>query len=412
LAFWGIVRFAEEGRCRFLLVGSFASTLLLLSSNHISLITIPLILIMITWLAVSNRSWRVFWRGQLCLIFGLGLSAYYLMPALLERELVHIERELESGGFIYKEHFLYPSQWLSSSWGYGGSVPGPDDQMSFAFGPIHLLMVGVGLLLMRQVWKLSPRSGILLTSMLFLLLAAIFFTLTVSEFFWNYLSILHNLQFPWRFMSLVAFAASFIVGFPFILLSAHNEQLSNILMAGLIAGLLFYAIPKANPLHYHDSQDTDFSPGNIALGGVKANILDMFEPRWVIYDPKSPPTSAAVLLSGEGVVSGSRISPTHLRLDALLSAESRLRVNLHYYPGWTLVVEGEERSFSFGNRFGLIEFRLEPGKHTIDLVFKDTPSRVASKLLSLLALFLMIGWCAASFYLTNRHSSKQHRMAW
>ena len=44
--------------------------------------------------------------------------------------------------YSYRLHFVYPGQFLLPGWGYGYSMPGPNDGMSFQLGvPIFLLAV-------------------------------------------------------------------------------------------------------------------------------------------------------------------------------------------------------------------------------------------------------------------------------
>ena len=52
---------------------------------------------------------------------------------------------------LYSNHFVYLHQLFYSPWGYGFSVPGPNDGMSFALGWSHLLLVVV-------VWVWISRS--------------------------------------------------------------------------------------------------------------------------------------------------------------------------------------------------------------------------------------------------------------
>ena len=77
---------------------------------------------------------------------GFGLSAYFWAPALWERSSVQME-SLREGAFSYSVHFVYPMQLLYSPWGYGVSVAGPGDGMSFMLGPVHLVLAAASLIL-------------------------------------------------------------------------------------------------------------------------------------------------------------------------------------------------------------------------------------------------------------------------
>ena len=72
-------------------------------------------------------------------------------------------------------------------------------------------------------------------------------------------------------------------------------------------------------------------------------------------------------------------------------AESRLRLNTFYFPGWTLYVDGVERPIDYSNPQGVMEFSLGSGLHGVKFVFEDTPVRAWAGRLSLLALLLLLG---------------------
>src|SRR5207249_3545009 len=101
LALWGLYRFAEGGRYPFLLTGALALALLLLSSNPVALITFPFLALLPAWLAWAAGSRRPLLRGAWCVALGLGLSAFFWLPALAERNFVHLHRLLE-GFFTYR----------------------------------------------------------------------------------------------------------------------------------------------------------------------------------------------------------------------------------------------------------------------------------------------------------------------
>ena len=56
---------------------------------------------------------------------------------------MHLDRRLEVSDF--HDHFLYIQQLFFSHWAYEDSVPGPEDGMDFAIGPIHLLLLAASL---------------------------------------------------------------------------------------------------------------------------------------------------------------------------------------------------------------------------------------------------------------------------
>jgi hypothetical protein len=387
-AFWGLYRFARDGRPLPLLAGAVSVGLLLLCSNPLALITFPVLLLLLAWLAFAARRGRVLLRGLWCLGLGLGLSAFFWLPALVERRYVQVSRLLE-GYLDYRQHFVYLGQFFHSPWGYGLSVPGTQDGMSFALGPVHLLLALAALLLVWRVRQVPRRvKGAVWFSLVILLLAA-FLASRGASFFWAWLPLLQYLEFPWRLLSLAAVSTAFLCGFPFLLIPAGRDRLAAALMAILVASLFLFGFPHARPERFLDVLDADYSPQAIRERGLAVTTAREYEPIWV-QQPPQPATASVTLVEGQARLLSARPSPTHFEIQADVLEEARLRVNTFYFPGWTLYVDGSERNIDHRNPQGVIEFSLEPGEHQVQLLFRDTPIRLWSSRLSLLALFLLV----------------------
>ena len=89
--------------------------------------------------------------------FALGglLGAIFMAPLLLERRFI-AEASWLHDTYYYGRHFVFPSQFLSSFWGFGYSVEGAADGMSFQLGLMQVLGAAVGAL---AVFSRSSRRG-------------------------------------------------------------------------------------------------------------------------------------------------------------------------------------------------------------------------------------------------------------
>ncbi len=74
---------------------------------------------------------------------GLGLSAAFWLPAFVERQYVRVDQWFD-GRYAYRGHFVELTQFFSPAWGFGVSIPGPDDAISFQIGAaiLHLRRAG------------------------------------------------------------------------------------------------------------------------------------------------------------------------------------------------------------------------------------------------------------------------------
>jgi hypothetical protein len=311
------------------------------------------------------------------------------------------------GYLNYRHHFVYPLQFFHSPWGYGLSLPGPGDEMSFALGPVHLLLAAAALVL---AWRIRPPRGrgrLLVLFSLVLLLAAAFMASRGALFLWERLPLLQYLEFPWRFLSLAAVSTALLCGFPFLLIPPENRRLANALMAVLIVGLCLFGLSQAKPEAFLDVQEADYSPQAIAERGLAVTTAREYEPVWVQEWPTSPAAAPVTLVAGDARVLSAKPSPTHVEIQADVVEEARLRVNFFYFPGWTLFVDGAERNLEVSSPQGLIEFPLEPGSHQVQVLFRDTPVRQWGTRLSLLAMVLLILWLTEA----HRRRGSRDRMA-
>jgi hypothetical protein len=387
-AFWGVERFIQGSKFLSYCVGPFSIGLLLLCSNPVSLIAIPALVLYIIFLAYTNHSQKRFLRGILCLALGLGLSAFFWLPALVERRFTHLERLLE-GYLNYTNHFVYPWQLINSPWGYGISVPGPQDGMSFAIGPMYLLLSIVAILIIWRFRLLELRYRMLVIFSLVLLLLACFFATTPSQFIWDRLPLLQYLEFPWRLLTLVAFSTALLFGLPLFML--HDKpKLAGFLAVLLIGGIFISGIIHAKPNSYLDIKETDYIPQSISSKGISVTTAEEYEPIWVQQRPSVPMKELVTLLDGEARWTSNKLSPTHYTLQVNAANQTRLGISIFYFPGWNLSIDGTEQAIDYQNPQGLITFTIEPGEHQVTLIFANTPIRNLSSAISLLAIVLLL----------------------
>jgi hypothetical protein len=145
--------------------------------------------------------------GRIGLGAALGalVSAFQWLPALAERPLVYIDSVRGILAFDYHDQFVAWWQWLSPLWGYHGSFPGTNDDMSFQIGPVHVAAIGLGALALAR----SPRGARRLPAWgLTTAAGALFMTVPASLAVWEAIDPLKYVQFPWRFLMPAALAGS------------------------------------------------------------------------------------------------------------------------------------------------------------------------------------------------------------
>lgn len=379
-AWWGLYQYAVQARAHYLPLAAAATALLMLSSNPVALISLPMLGLMLLIFGFGLRRWQILARGGLGLALGMGLSAFFWLPALLERDFVHTSRLLQ-GHLNYQNHFVEAWQLIHSAWGYGVSLPGDGDGMSFAIGYAHLTLALLALGVMWHMRHTRPTL-LMMATMLIVFGIAAFMSLRQASFIWDRIQLLQYLEYAWRFLSLVAFSTAFLSGALLGPIQAKRAHLTALLSFGLI----LFNITHAKPQTFTALNEADFSPADIAARYVATTTALEYEPIWVRERPNTPAKANLVFVQGEGRIVSKSIAPIQHDYMLEISKEARLRDNTFYFPGWALYIDGVKTPIEVNEPYGLIEFALPRGTYTVKLVFEPTPIRIWASRLSWLAL--------------------------
>ena len=200
------------------------------------------------------------WSGAAVLLAG-GLSAFYVIPALGERDLIRMDA-LTAGYFDYRNHFVEPAQWMRFDWGFGASVRGPGDGMSFQVGVVQWSLIAAALAcsLAAAVRKRLTRDDWDLLFWLGVIAFALFMTTAASMPVWNATPELSYLQVPWRFLMLVAVACGCLAS---NLVSRLDRPPARVLAVTIAVALQLVASrDQRRPAHYLPRQAMDIDrPG-------------------------------------------------------------------------------------------------------------------------------------------------------
>ena len=85
---------------------------------------------------------------------GIGLSAFYALPSILELDAVRI-RGMTTGYQDFHRHFVHPAAWFDWVWGYAPSGSGESGQVSTQIGIVQWMVVAAAL---AGVTASSPRG--------------------------------------------------------------------------------------------------------------------------------------------------------------------------------------------------------------------------------------------------------------
>ena len=231
LVFWAFFELVRRPRFGPLVAAAAAYTAMILSSNVLLLVVTPVLVSMVAGLLLGDvfrnvRDARGAGRPPhpgpilvqllkravppvLGLGFGLGLSAGFLLPAILERRYVRLDQWF-GGRYTFGQDFVHFFQLFSPRWGFGASIPGPDDLTGFQLGLVPLVLALFSLLLLPRLKE--PLVKFLVVSWQVFTVATVYLMTPASAWLWRAFPVLQSVQFPWRLGVVTAFGLAVLGG--------------------------------------------------------------------------------------------------------------------------------------------------------------------------------------------------------
>lgn len=402
---WSVFRLFEKRTIKNVLLFSLFFALLILSHNLSAMIFVGVILGVVLFLVLFGktlvtRKEKMHFLGYVLvsLVVGFLLAAFYWIPAIVEKDLVHVDTTTY-GYFYFTEHFKGLRKVLfDRSWGWGASireVPGGEkDGMSFQVGWIHLLMWLIGILGIKVFWKKARYISLLIGVLSFMAIVSIFMIHPRSEIIWKTIEPLKYLQFPWRFLMMVIFFVSIIGGIVPTVLKLLWPKLVEKRM-GLITVLLLLPIIAFNfqyfaPERFIQTTDAELLSGQNWDRQIKRSIFD-YLPKSAVEPPAELATSRYdILTDAPAEITNYKAGSDWIYLHIKTSDHTILRLSQYYFPGWRILVNGEKAKIDYNNHLGLMTLILGEGEFDIDARLLNTPTRIVANSLSVLGLIIVV----------------------
>ena len=336
--------------------------------------------------ALTGRSWQPLVRGTAALVLGFGLTGFYLVPAAYEQRWVNIAQAL-STGLLPSENFLYTVindpehtlfNWIASSIAV-------------------LLMTLTGLAALgacRKERNREPEDA--LQSRLwqtFLLLAGLstLLMLRFTSVLWAVLPKLRFLQFPWRWMSLLA------VPFAIFLGGAMGPKRRGWLWAvatfAAIGGTAFVLVQRG----WWDTQDIPALREAIA-NGAGFDGTDEYDPAGDDHTNIPTKSPEATVVDTDSTPGPNSIPKIHVDRwspeDKEVSVSSRERfflgLRLLNYPAWRVEVNGAAVAPQRGDDFSQMVVPIPEGESHVRVRFTRTWDRTLGGELSVASALLVL----------------------
>lgn len=403
LAFWSLGRLLKNPR--YLPFSAMICAVTLLAHNISALIFLPLLIVYLALTLFFGSSQpavrQALARSLAALGLGLALAAFFLAPAVLEREYIQVERVVTPPDFDYRYNFVSPAQLLALPEPANTGLLNPAAPFSLGMGQVILAAVGLLALLARP----DRDRRVLIVFALFCLAGAIFMMLPVSIGLWELAPLMAFIQQPHRLLGITAFLLAILAGAAVTVLP--NVRIWSLAIVGGSAIFLFLtAVPLLYPGY------TSPLPAGLSLvgmmeyerasGAIGTTSFGEYLPVWVQQPPKESPLEE-MYRRGEAI---KRLDPAYLppgstveqafysfnRADLTINAAEPYMAVFHqfYFPGWQARIDGRPATLIPVTERGLAGLSVPAGRRHIRLDFHETPLRLAANTVSGVALLLTV----------------------
>lgn len=379
-------RLVKSPGYKYLATTSLALFFLLITHNISSLIYAPFTILWVLYWLIRSRNRKsikyIFLSGML----GIGLSSFFLLPAIFEQSLIQTQY-LTSEYSDYHAHFVSLKQlFLQRSWGFGPSIFGPYDDLSFQIGwPHWWLLIPIFFAAVFWIYRKKSDLGNMVFGLIALFLLTAFLTHPRSLFIWEAIPLMKFVQFPWRFLSLVIFFLSFACG----ALAKPKWFFGKGLIILIIIITIALNLKFFKPFNFsRGAKDMDKLTGIGYELQEKAAILDYLPKTAKTAPPASAPTTPK-LVSGEGAISNFTKQSNRFSFDADIFQDAEAVIPVMYFPGWIVIVDNERVESGTYGAHGVISVKIPKGRHIVRGRFVNTPIRSIANSITVFSLVLL-----------------------
>jgi hypothetical protein len=396
---YGVVKITRGEKKSGLITMTAGLSVLMLSHNLTTLMFVPFSFIFAIGYLLSieknrNKIKNLLMRILSGYLLAGGLSAFYMLPAFMEKKFTQIDTIL-GGYFHYSNHFLYIRQFFYPNWGFNGSAWGPDDEISFFLGYGQLIALFISVLVFiyfikkKKILtdkKYRDYKFYLYPLTLILMVISLFMTILKSKFLWDTLPLLNFIQFPWRFLSVSIIFVAIIAAFNIKLFSNIVLKLFYFLFIFwvIVLGNFYYFRPEKmmddpTALYYEDQKKIrvnmsdvlkDYVPIQMSLNG--GELKQQFENFQI-------PENTTV-----------QINKTQEKLYSMNLDENKVvEFPIANFPGWIVEIDGNKVD-SLTAENGLLSANVPSGPHQIGIYFGHSQIRLIADFISTISLLVFL----------------------
>lgn len=368
---------------RFLPVLTLLLTILLTSHNISAFILAFFLVVLNLFFLITKFDKKIFKSLFFSVFLSIGLSAFYLLPVIVEQKYVSLSKFSQ---YPYQIFFLSLQQIWSMPWGFGGFTE--INPMSLQLGKV-LIILFVTTTIINQLIKTKLKY--FLNFLITILVFTTFLETKYSLLIWQEIKILHYFQFPWRLHTLSTTIISILATASIFILSKRfkTKKLQILLII-----FFSYIVLKENYSYFRPQKYTD----DPAVSET-TTWDDEYMPIWVATKPKEYSGNKIISLNNEDKNIFKNILWGYYTksFEIETNQPSYIQIAHVYYPGWNAYVDGQKTEIYYNNPHGFMEINSDKGNHQIVFKFEKTQWRYLSEVISLVSLLVLICYSFITF---------------
>ena len=346
------------------------------------------------WAAVEKKGWQPLWRGAAGLGLGFGLSGFYLVPVAYEQHWINTAILLPKG-FIPIKNFLYAQHYRELD--LEGITP--FDWTASNVAILMFVLIGIaGIAARRRVAREEQDSdvGTLWRILLLLSGAGTFLMMRLSWPLWRYLPKLLYVQFPWRWLGMLAMAYALYAA---AAIEQRRHQWIWVAMMFVIAGGAAVYTVQSGRSEGRWADDIvgameDYIKGDMGYIGAPEYYPggEPYHGNFYSHVPDERPR--VQIFPAAGLESDPSQAKTEIEKwtaeekDVQVTSQEPVQVELRLlnYPAWRVEVNGKIETPERLTSFNQIIVRVPAGKSEIRVSFTHTLDRLLGSGLSIVSI--------------------------
>ncbi|RIK44429.1 MAG: hypothetical protein DCC55_02465 [Chloroflexi bacterium] len=384
---WALRGQLVRGEHRFFWLSAGLIAGLILTHNITALFVLPAAVAYVALVALYERKAIALAPITLAMILGLGLAAFYWLPAMREVKYTYAEQYMLGDASDVTQNLVAWREVVQPT--FVMEYTGP---LRFRFALQPLLFGLLGLLALPFLSRRPRFEGGLLAGAW---LAVLFLQTEQSLFFWQGMPLVRFIQFSWRLYGLAALSTALLAGaviavLPFRLVWGWTVAVGLVLVAlwSSTARLdpqrltNWYLIDEAG-IHLQDLYER--GRADYPLFGDYQPLVMQTSPRMLSMPqsdereqptPVTPPPQMQVLSE----------NPVHVRLAIDAAEPFTLRFHRIFFPGWQVYAGDQPVPTAPSGKLGLVTAQLPAGAYEAVIQFGQTPIRRMGDWFSVLSL--------------------------